>query len=47
MLKMLVYRGDGINSSSYRGMKFGTEANSCYTDFWGRVGMERPNGDVD
>ena len=28
-------------------MALGTKSNSCHRGFGGRVGMERPNGDVD
>ena len=43
LLKTLVNRGGGVNSSSCRGMSVGTEANSFHRFFGGHVGMERPN----
>ena len=46
-LKMLVYRGEGVSISGYRGMAVGIEANICRRFFWCGVGMERPDSYVD
>ena len=44
---MLVYRGEGVSISGYRGMAVGIEANICRRFFWCGVGMERPDSYVD
>ena len=40
-------RGGGVNSSGCNGMIVGKEENICLSNFGGRVGMERPNSDID
>ena len=44
---MLVYRGEGVSISGYRGMAVGIESNICRRFFWCGVGMERPDSYVD
>ena len=39
LLKTLVNRGGGVNSSGCRGMTVGTKANSCHRFWGGHVGM--------
>ena len=47
LLKKLVESVDGVNSSGCRGVEVGNEAFNYCKGFGGRVGMERPYGDVD
>ena len=46
VLKTLVYREGGANSSGFRGMSVGNIYNSCHRCFWCGVGMENPDSAV-
>ena len=46
-LKMLVYRGGGVNSNGFKGLSVVTKSNSCCRCFRCDIGMESPDSDVD